>query len=331
MSDAPPAGVFIATSTPPEQIGTLASRSEQLGYGEVWVAEDYFCYGGLTAAGLALGATERVKVGLGVLASVARHPAVTAMEIATLARCYPGRLLPGIGHGVAFWTDQMGLTPKSPLSALTECVGSIRRLLAGDTVDETGKQFSFNSVALSHPAQEDVPILTGVLGPKSLQLSGRIADGTVMSVLSGTKYLQTALGHIRSGMAESGRTAHLVPTFALFSVNRDRKAAKQAVRAPLAFYLAAVGPHNALTQPYGYNEILADMTARGAADLIEREMPDEWVDELTVSGDPDEVGERMNALLAAGATSVVLSPVNVRTAGEELELAAREVFPRLNG
>lgn len=330
MSNVPPVGVLIATSTPPEQIGSLALHAEQLGYGEVWVAEDYFCYGGFTAAAAALAATERIRVGLGVVASVARHPAVTAMEIATLARCFPGRFLPGVGHGVVFWTDQMGLTPKSPLTALTECVTGIRHLLGGETLDSTGKKFTFNSVALTHPPQEEVPIVTGVLGPKSLQLSGRIADGTLMSVLSGTKYLEAALQHIRAGMAESGRTTHLVPTFALFSCDRDRKVAKQAVRAQLAFYLAAVGPHNALTQPYGYNEVLADMTSRGAADLIEREMPDEWVDELTVSGDPDEVAERISALLGAGATSIVLSPVNVGTASEELALSARTVFPKLD-
>lgn len=324
-----PVGVFIATSTPPEQIPALARHAEDLGYAEVWVAEDYFCYGGLTGAALALGATSRIRVGLGVVASVARHPAVTAMEIATLARAYPGRFLPGIGHGLGFWTDQMGLTPASPLTALTETVEGVRRLLAGETMDHAGRQFAFNSVALTHPTPEEIPILTGVLGPKSLQLSGRIADGTVMSVLAGTKYLEEALTHIHRGMSEGQRTEHLVPTFALFSCSTDRKAAKQAARPMLAFYLAAVGPHNALTKPYGYNEILADMTARGAADLIEREMPDEWVDELTVSGDPDEVAERIRALQGAGATSVVLSPVNVATAAAELELVARTVLPEL--
>ena len=58
-------------------------------------------------------------------------------------------------------------------------------------------------------------------------------------------------------------------------------------------------------------------------------MPDEWVDELTVSGDPDEVAERIKALQEAGATSVMLSPVNVATAAAELELVAQTVLPML--
>lgn len=329
MQNGPPIGFFIATSTPPERIPGLARRAEDLGFSEVWVAEDYFAYGGLTAAALALGATSRVRVGLGVMASVARHPAVTAMEVATLARCYPGRFLPGIGHGLPLWTDQMGLTPKSPLTSLTECVTSVRELVQGGTVDVVGKQFTFNSVRLTHALTAEAPILTGVLGPKSLHLSGRIADGTVMSVLCGTKYLEAAMGHIRAGMAESGRTAHQVPVFALFSCHADQKIAKAAVRPVVAAYLAAVGPHNALTAPYGYNESLGEMLARGGAEVVEREMPDEWVDELAVAGAPDAVAAQVKRLLAAGGTSIIFSPVNVDTAEEELQLVADAVFPQL--
>ena len=328
MTATAPVGVFIATSTPPEGIAGLAAAAEQFGFGEVWVAEDYFCYGGFTGAALALGATEKVKVGLGIVASVARHPAVTAMEIATLARAYPGRFRPGIGHGVPFWTDQMGLTAKSPLSALTECVDGVRALLSGRTVDQEGRNFTFRSVTATHVPHEPVPILTGVLGPKSLQLSGRIADGTVMSVLAGTRYLESAIGSIRQGMATGGRTEHLVPTFALFSVDRDRRKARAAVRPMLAGYLAAVGAHNPLTGAYGYGEQIAELLADGADTMADR-LPDEWIDTLTVAGDPDDVAARITELRAAGATSVVLSPVTAETARAELELVSTAVLPAL--
>ncbi|GAY12933.1 LLM class flavin-dependent oxidoreductase [Pseudonocardia sp. N23] len=322
-------GVFVATSTPPERIPVLAATAERLGYGEVWVAEDYFCYGGFTGAALALGATERVSVGLGIAASVARHPAVTAMEIATLARAHPGRFLPGIGHGVPFWTDQMGVTAKSPLTALRECVNSVRTLLAGETVDMQGKQFTFRSVTATHPVDGHVPILTGVLGPKSLRLSGAIADGTVMSVLAGTRYLEEASRHIRDGMAESGRSEHLVPTFALFSVAKDSRQARAAVRPALAGYIAAVGAHNPLTGAFGYGDQIAELL-QGSPETLADKLPEEFIDTLAVAGDPDEVAARISALRAAGATSVVLSPVNADTALDEIELAASAVLPQLS-
>ena len=319
-------GAFIATSTPPEEIGPLAARIEQLGFGEVWVAEDYFCYGGFTAALAALNATRHIRVGLGVLASVARHPAVTAMEIATIARMHPGRFLPGIGHGVPAWTDQMAATAKSPLSALREAITGIRALLAGETVDSVGKEFTYRSVALAHAVEQEVPLLTGVIGPKSLRLSGEIADGTVMSVLAGAKYLESAVQHIAEGRAIGGRVEHQVPTFALFSTNADREQARRAVRGPLAGYLAAVGPHNPLSGVYGYNDHLAELLPHGV-DHLTSELPGEWIDDLAVAGNPEDITHRVRALLDAGATSVVLSPVNAATANDELELVAREVIP----
>jgi len=59
-------------------------------------------------------------------------------------------------------------------------------------------------------------------------------------------------------------------------------------------------------------------------------MPDEWVDEFTVSGSPDEVTDRIGALLAAGATSVVLMPVDPSTAPQELRLVAETVLSHLS-
>lgn len=327
MSNEPPVGVFVATATPPEQIPAVASSAERLGYGEVWVAEDYFCYGGFTGAALALGATERINVGLGVVAATPRHPAVTAMEIATLARTYPGRFLAGIGHGVPVWTDQMGVTATSPLAALRECVDGTRRLLAGQTLDLDGKQFTFRSVTATHRPEQEVPLLTGVVGPKSLRLSGRIADGTIMSVLTGTAYLETATSHIHEGMAEANRTNHLTPTLTLFSISKDRKQARDAARSAVAHYITVLGP-SLLTGAFGYNDQISELLEQ-EPDRVAEAMPDEWIDTLAVAGDPDEVAARITELRAAGATSVVLSPVNADTAQDELELTASAVLPHL--
>jgi len=329
MSETTPVGIFIATATPPGRIAPLAASAERAGFAEVWVAEDYFCHGGFSAAAIALGATREVTVGLGVVAAVVRHPAATAMEIATLARAFPGRFRPGIGHGLGAWTDQMNLTARSPLTALRECVTGVQSLLAGQTLDAGGKEFTFRSVQLTHPVDARTPVLTGVLGPKSLELSGEIADGTVVSIMAGPQYLKTARTHIQTGMDKSGRTEHLLPTFAMLSIDTDGAAAKAAMRPVLGFFLATVGAHNSLTQPYGYNEHLAYLIDKGGPQAVAEGMPDEWIDELTLSGDPDEVGAGIERLLAAGATSVMISPVNATTAQAELDLVAGTVLPVL--
>jgi alkanesulfonate monooxygenase SsuD/methylene tetrahydromethanopterin reductase-like flavin-dependent oxidoreductase (luciferase family) len=78
-------------------------------------------------------------VGIGILPAVARNPAVTAMEIATLCGLAPGRVLPGIGHGVQAWMQQMGVRPTSPLATLEEVLVAVRRLLDGDRVTMHGR------------------------------------------------------------------------------------------------------------------------------------------------------------------------------------------------
>jgi 5,10-methylenetetrahydromethanopterin reductase len=224
---------------------------------------------------------------------------------------------------------QMGLTPRSPLRALEECVTGVRRLLAGETVDEAGSHFRFDAITLTHPPRVQVPILTGVLGPRSLQLSGRIADGTVVSVLAGAAYLDRLGEHVAAERSAAAGDRYLLPTFALFNIDHDGAAARAAVRPMLGFYLAALGSENPLTEPYGYNAALADMLERGGADLVAKEMPDTWIEHLAVAGDPEEVGLRIETLRAAGATSVVLSPVDSDHADAQLKLFADTVLKNL--
>jgi len=71
-----------------------------------------------------------------------RHPAVTAMETATLAGVHPGRLKIAIGHGVPTWTSQMKLRPKSFLNSFRECTSGVKRLLNGETLSEDGEYYS---------------------------------------------------------------------------------------------------------------------------------------------------------------------------------------------
>ena len=120
MPDGLSVGVSIASTIPVAAQIESYRLAEQCGFDELWIHEDYFYHGGFAAAAMALTATARISVGIGIVSALVRHPAVTAMEIATLAGAHPGRLLVGIGHGAPEWMKQLGLQPKSPLSALRE-------------------------------------------------------------------------------------------------------------------------------------------------------------------------------------------------------------------
>lgn len=322
-------GVLLHGTTRPEEIAGLCALVETLGFRDVWLAEDYFFLGGFSSAAMALQASKNLRVGLGVVASVARHPAVTAMEISTLARAYPGRFMPGIGHGAPAWTRQMGLFPKSILGVLRETMTCIRRLLAGETITQQDGHFYFDRIALHHPV-ENLKLYAGVSGARSLELAGEIADATILGALSSPEYIRSAREHIRRGVLKSARAGeHELPTLVLYAVDRDRNVARAAARSSLAFYLGMAGP-TALTEPAGINDELAAMLERGGAELIQAEMPESWIDKLAVAGDPEECAMRASALLEAGASSLVFAPIRTDLTTSQLTMTANEVLPLLH-
>jgi 5,10-methylenetetrahydromethanopterin reductase len=325
----PPVGLVLGSALAPETLPGLARLAEELGYGELWFAEDYFFTGGISAAAAALAATQRIPIGLGVVSAMVRHPALLAMEIATLDRTFPGRLRPGIGTGVPAWMRQMGVKPRSPLSALRESVTSVRRLLDGEEVSLDGRCFHLDRVRLAHPPAGHVPVYMGVLAPKAMRLSGEIGDGNVLSVLAGEQYVRWACERIAAGRSEAGRDGpRRLATFAFVSVGHDGAAAKAALREPMAFYLAA-DPVNALTEAYGIGDQLTAMLADGGgAAALARELPERWIDDLAVAGEPDECAQKIGRLLAAGSDSVVLFPLGADPESLVRSVAA-DVLPRL--
>jgi 5,10-methylenetetrahydromethanopterin reductase len=323
-----PVGVVLGSHMPPQDIVPMAQLVEELGFGALWFSEDCFFSGGIAGSAAALAATSRLPLGLGIVSAATRHPAVLAMELATLDALYPGRIYGGIGHGVPFWLDQMGLMPPKPLSALRQCVTAVRRLLAGEEVTESG-HFHFDKVALTHPAATPVPLYTGVVNERGLRLSGEIADGTILSTLASPAYVRWARGHVDAGASVGDRSdRHQLVTYALFSVDADGAVAKRAVRESIAFYLAAM-PNNALSITYGIRDELAGLLAEVGAEGLADAMPDSWVEDLAVAGEPDECAEKLRRLLDAGSDSIGLWLFPAPDARRIATLTAREVLPRL--
>ena len=109
----PALGVVLVPTLPPEALRPLAAAADRH-LDELWLWEDCFKESAIAAAGAALAWTERVRVGIGLAPVPLRNVALLAMELATLHRLFPGRLLPGIGHGVQDWMGQVGRPGRVP-------------------------------------------------------------------------------------------------------------------------------------------------------------------------------------------------------------------------
>ena len=327
MSDGgSPVGLVLGSVLAPEHIRDTAQMGEELGFGRVWMAEDYYFTGGISGAAAVLAATERIPVGLGIVSAVARHPALLAMEIATMARLHPGRVVPAVGLGLRDWLRQMGIHPRSSLGALRESLTALRALLAGEELTTSGEVFHLDHIQLAYPVE--VPLFMGVMGPRMLHLAGELADGTLLSVGASPSYVRWARERIAEGAAEGGRDpdAHQVSTFTLFAIDEDGEKARAEIRETLGFFLLTMA-QSSLIEVLGIREQLLALAQDGTEGLGDR-LPDDWVEDLAVAGDPDECAEKIRRLMAAGSTSVDLFPVPER-ASEHIRLAGERLLPLL--
>ncbi|GAA1863359.1 LLM class flavin-dependent oxidoreductase [Myceligenerans crystallogenes] len=190
----------------PQQYLTLARAADDAGLAEIVLWEDCFKESALAAAGAILGRTQRLRVQLGVLPVPLRNVALTAMEIATLEGMFPGRLVPGVGHGVQSWMAQVGAKPASPLTLLREYLTALRALLAGERLTVSGRYVSLDDVALDWPPVTPPPVISAAAGPKTLRLVGELADGVALDGGNGYTRLKAALETVRAAYDDAGRT-----------------------------------------------------------------------------------------------------------------------------
>jgi 5,10-methylenetetrahydromethanopterin reductase len=191
-------GVMFERDRAPEELPGFARELEAEDVDQLWVVEDLGWGGAIAAAATALAATARITVGIGIVPARFRNAALLAMELATLERLYPGRLIAGIGHGVGPWMHQVGVAVASPLTALEETFVGVRALLSGDLVQMSGRYVTLDGIRLVHPPVTVTPLLAGVMNPKSLQLSGQVSDGTILPEGTGPESLSAALLQIRA-------------------------------------------------------------------------------------------------------------------------------------
>ncbi|MFC9629179.1 LLM class flavin-dependent oxidoreductase [Streptomyces mirabilis] len=283
-------GVVFRPQLPPERLRAVARAADDAGLEELWLWEDCFLEGGISAAAAALAWTERVRVGVGLLPVPLRNVAVTAMEAATLHRMFPGRAILAVGHGVQDWMGQVGARAESPVTLLREHLDALRALLRGERVSTDGRYVKLDGVALDWPPAGAPEVLAGAGGPRSLRLSGAAADGTVLTAATGPEGVRRARRLIDEGRESAGRTDH---------------------HRVVVYLHTATGPDAAA-------RLRAEIEANGEEPLPEH----------GVAGDAGAVAKAVQRLAEAGADTVVLQPTADEPDPEAfVRFAAEEVRP----
>lgn len=290
---------------PIAELPEAARQVERLGYDELWVVEDCFAYGGLTAAATALAATSRLAVAVGLLPVSVRNPAIAAMELATLAGLHPERLRVAVGHGVEAWMKQIGARPVDRLQALREVTTAVRTLLCGETLTVTRRDVHLDGVALEQPPESVPPVYIGTTGERGIALAGEIADGLVLPEGAGEAAVRAVAARLPS--------AAELTVYAWLRIDDDRDAARDCVLPALR------GWRDARLYP-------ALWAGSGLPDTgpIARE----HADRLALVGSPEDCAHAIGRLHRAGASAIVVMPAG-SDPSTQLEWCAADVFPRV--
>ncbi|MEU6846344.1 LLM class flavin-dependent oxidoreductase [Streptomyces sp. NPDC046716] len=304
-SDRGRVGVMLPRDLPVTDVLPYARRAEELGFDQLWVVEDLGWRGGIAQAATVLAGTENLTVGIGILPAGARNVAFAAMELATLAQLFPGRLIAGIGHGMPTWMRQTGAWPASPLTLIKEYTTALRLLLRGEPGPANGRYVHSEGVVLTEIPDIVPPVVLGVRGPKSQAAAGEVADGLLLAEPAAPAYITASLHHLNTGTSRTYEP--YVVTYDAAAVDDDEDTALARARGALKDIGEPDWAAHITPLPFAA-ELREHRTACTDAEHFARTLPDAWVRQLSITGTPDQARQAIRARHTAGATSVVLAP-----------------------
>jgi probable F420-dependent oxidoreductase len=299
------------TGVPLAEHGEYVKRAEAAGYTDLWTGETAGP-DGFTPLALSAAWTERVRLGSGIVGVFQRGPALLAQEAAALADASEGRFVLGIGTSsdriVEGWN---GIPFEKPLSKIRETLEFLRPALAGERTETRFK--------LETKPQYEVPIVIAALRGKMLQLAVEKADGAFTNFLP-----LDGLPQVVEGIKGAPDNFELLCRF--FCLPGTREEVEPVARFMFSSYIT-VPVYTEFYKWLGWGERIQPMLdAWNARDRQKAaaEAPWEAIEQMFIFGSPEEMKERLEAFVAGGVTTPILTPVvPPERVGEMIDALAR--------
>lgn len=315
-----------------ERAAVFVQEAERLGVDFCWTAETWG-FDAATPVGYLAGKTERIRLGTGIMQLGSRSPAMLGMTAMTLNSLSKGRFTLGLGaSGPQVVEGWHGVRFAHTLPRIRDAVNIVRMVARGERVAYQGEYYELplpggegKALKSSAPPAE-IPVYLATLSPKSLELTGELADGWI-----GTSFMpehaDVFFEHMRRGAKKAGRDFSAIDIQAAggavaFSDDLDRLIPPR--KPGLAFTLGAMGSrqhnfYNAAYRRAGYadeavavQKLWLEGKRQEAAELV----PDEMVLQSNLLGTEAMVRERVRKHRDAGVTTLRVQP-------EGEDLAAR--------
>ncbi len=307
---------------------------ERVGADIVAVAEAY-SFDAVSRLGYLAAVTSTITLASGILPIFSRTPTLIAMTAAGLDSVSGGRFELGIGtSGAQVIEGFHGVPFTAPLAHTRETVEICRMVWKRERVEHQGRAYTIPLPPeqgtglgkalkiINTPVRESIPIAIAALAQKGVEQTAEIADGW-MPVFYHPERVTAAWGDaLAAGRAKRdpslGPLDVIVPVPLYIGDHAD--AFLDGYRQRIALYVGGMGAkganfYNDLAVRYGYADeaaIIQELYLSGRKDEAAAAVPDELLTSTALIGTEAHVLERLGALTASGATTILATPIAPR-------------------
>ena len=252
-------------------------------------------------------ASDRIRLGTGVVPIFSRTPATMAQSAATIDEFSGGRMVLGLGvsHRVTV-ENWHGAKIDKPVTQMREYLGAVRAILRGEEPPES-ERFPTRFAFMGYEARADLPVYVAALSPNMLRLAGELADGVMLWLCSPAYIRETVIPTVREGLERASRSPDDFDVVAAVPValTDDAEAVRATFRQELIPY-ASLPFYRAMLESSGFGEEIAAFDEGMAAGDLERAktgLSDRMLGELAGIGGQEDVHGAVRRYQGAGVTS----------------------------
>jgi F420-dependent oxidoreductase-like protein len=230
-----------------------------------------------------------LAVGTAIVPINPRHPLLIASAAQTAQAASHGNFSLGIGlGGNDIERRSFGLAPGKQMTRLREYLTVLNAIFHRGAADFDGLEISAHTeLSPVVPGGRPMPVFVAAMGPKALEVAGAGADGTITYLAGPRTIAELIKPTIDAAADEAGRPSPAIVASIPVAVTTDLEHARGEAARSLNFY----------DQFSSYQRVLAREGLERAADLA-------------ILGDADHVAEQVGRYRDAGATEIILSPVD---------------------
>jgi len=318
----------------PNTSGTEAAEyariAEKHGFESFWVHENPFIKDAVSLMASAISATKTIKIGSGCVSVVTRHPLLVASTFISLDEMSGGRVRMGVGLGGFPWLPKIGVKvfpvqETKPLKRIKEFLTITDKLLGGESISLDGEFFKVTDIKLDSKPKHRPPLYLAAFGERLLRMAPKLTEGVIISpALMTPEITGQKVRFVREEESSGKRTD--VASYVLTTVSKDLEKARQAMKSYyFLIYQVADVLNPEIFEPYGLKiedlEPIKKAWRKKDLAAAARAMPDEVIEALTLTGDPDHCIERLKDYRRAGVDLPILMPIgDIKTAIESFTI-----------